>query len=60
MTVEGTGRAIADDRIAAEAERLADEGRPVWVVTSDRGLRARVAPHVERTIGGGTFAGEVG
>ena len=30
MTVEGTGRAIADDRIAAEAERLADEAARLW------------------------------
>ena len=60
MTVEGTGRAIADDRIAAEAKRLSEERRRVWAVTSDRGLRARVAPYVERTIGGGTFAGELG
>lgn len=57
LTVVGTGGGSADDRIAAEAERLAGEGRRLWLVTSDRGLRARVAPFVERTIGGGTFAG---
>ena len=52
MTVEGTGSRSADDRIVEEAERLAGEGRRLWLVTSDRGLRARVAS-VERTIGGG-------
>jgi predicted RNA-binding protein with PIN domain len=57
VTVGGTGRRIADDVIAEEAARLAGEGCRVWVVTSDRGLRVRVRPHAERTIGGGTFAG---
>ncbi|MGH3040354.1 MAG: hypothetical protein ACRDNG_01190 [Gaiellaceae bacterium] len=56
ITVVGTGSGSADDWIAAEANRLADEDR-LWLVTSDRGLRARVAPFVERTIGGGAFAG---
>ena len=60
MSVEGTGREIADDRIAEEAGRLAGENRRVWLVSSDRGLRSRVAPYVARTIGGGTFAGELG
>jgi hypothetical protein len=57
MTVVGTGGGSADDHIAAEAERLAGDDRRLWLVSSDRGLRARVAPSVERTIGGGTFAG---
>ena len=57
MAVEGTGRGSADDRIAEEATRLAGEGRRVWLVSSDRGLRARVARYVERTVGGGSFAG---
>jgi hypothetical protein len=57
MTVEGTGRGSADNRIAEEAERLAGGDRRVWLVSSDRGLRARVARYVERTVGGGTFAG---
>jgi hypothetical protein len=60
MTVAGTGRESADDRIAEEAERLAAEGRLLWLVSSDRGLRARVAPYVELTIGGGTFVGKLG
>jgi hypothetical protein len=57
VTVEGTGRGSADDRIAERAARLAEAGRRVWLVSSDRGLRERVARYVERTIGGGTFAG---
>lgn len=59
MVAVGTGDGTADDRIAAEAKRLAGEGRRVWLVSSDRGLRARVRPYGERTIGGGTFAGEL-
>jgi hypothetical protein len=46
----------ADDRIARAAAELEP---PVWVVTSDRGLRERVAPHVERILGGGSFAREL-
>ena len=45
----------ADDRIAAAAEELAAAGTTVWVVTSDRGLKARV-PGAERILGGGSFA----
>jgi predicted RNA-binding protein with PIN domain len=58
LTAVGTASRTADDVIAEEAARRAGEGR-VWVVTSDRGLRARVAPVAERTIGGGAFAGEL-
>jgi rRNA-processing protein FCF1 len=47
------GSETADDRIAREAGELT---QPVWVVTSDRELRERVAGAVERIIGGGTFA----
>jgi hypothetical protein len=43
--------------IARESGRLAGEGRPFWLVTSDRGLRARAAEGAERVIGGGSFAG---
>jgi YacP-like NYN domain len=57
LAVEGSGSRSADDVIADEAARLAGEGGQVWVVTSDRELRARVTPYVERTIGGGRFAG---
>jgi hypothetical protein len=50
------GAETADDRIAWEVRQLAP---PVWVVTSDRELRERVADRVERIIGGGTFAREL-
>jgi hypothetical protein len=50
------GAETADDRIAAEVRQLAP---PIWVVTSDRELRERVADRVERIIGGGTFAREL-
>jgi hypothetical protein len=48
------GARSADDEIVALATAQAP-GR-VWVVTSDRELRARVAPYADRIIGGGTFA----
>ena len=41
----------ADDEIVRLAEELEP---PVWVVTSDRGLKERLT--VARIIGGGTFA----
>jgi hypothetical protein len=59
LEVFGTMGESADDWIAREAERLFDEGRVLWLVSSDRGLRERVSSFVERTIGGGTFAGEL-
>jgi hypothetical protein len=47
------GTPYADDEIV----RLAQDAKPpVWVATSDRGLRDRLAGHTERIIGGGTFA----
>jgi YacP-like NYN domain len=55
--VVGTGPRSADDWIAEEASRLASARRRLWLVTSDRGLRARV--EAEGTIGGGAFAGEL-
>lgn len=55
----GTGRESADDWIARAAAAYAREGRPYWLVTSDRGLRARAGGAAERTIGGGSFAGQV-
>jgi len=51
---EGDG--TADDKIARRVEEL---DAPVWVVTSDRELRRRVEPHVERILGGGSFAREL-
>jgi hypothetical protein len=46
----------ADDRIAREVRRLEP---PVWVVTSDRGLRERIGDAAERILGGGSFAREL-
>jgi hypothetical protein len=51
------GDETADDRIAWEVQKLPP---PVWVVTSDRGLRERVAGRAERVIGGGSFARDLG
>jgi hypothetical protein len=46
------GSRYADDEIV----RLAQQAEPpVWVVTSDRGLRDRLARHAERLLGGGKF-----
>jgi hypothetical protein len=59
VEVVGTGRESADDVIAREAGRLAAGGRPFWLVTSDRGLRARAAEAAQRVIGGGSFAGDL-
>ncbi len=58
-SVVGTGSGSADDWIVEEVERLAGEGHRLWLVSSDRGLHARVASNVERTIGGGSFAGRL-
>ncbi len=55
VQVVGTTKESADDRIAHDAERLAQDGRPYRLVTSDRGLRARAAGPAEELIGGGTF-----
>jgi hypothetical protein len=50
------GKQTADDRIARDVRAL---DPPVWIVTSDRGLRDRVRDHAERIIGGGSFAREL-
>ena len=50
------GERSADDEIAALA---ASHDGALWVVTSDRELRERVAPYAERVIGGGSFAREL-
>jgi hypothetical protein len=47
------GDETADDRIARWA---AEPEGPYWLVTSDRGLRARAGQGAERVIGGGAFA----
>jgi hypothetical protein len=46
----------ADDWIARHAAGLAE---PYWLVTSDRGLRARAGGRAERVLGGGAFAREL-
>jgi hypothetical protein len=56
VVVVWEGAESADDRIAAQAAELEP---PLWVITSDRGLRRRVDPHVDRIVGGGTFAREI-
>jgi hypothetical protein len=53
LVVVWEGTETADDRIAREVRELRP---PLWVVTSDRELRGRVADHVERIVGGGSFA----
>jgi hypothetical protein len=53
----GTEKESADDWIARAAAELEE---PYWLVTSDRGLRARAGESAERTIGGGTFLRELG
>lgn len=52
----GTERETADDWIVREAARLAEAGRRVRLVSSDRELRRRAGPYVEQTVGGGGFA----
>jgi hypothetical protein len=49
----------ADDWIADRAELLARNGARVWLVSSDRGLRQRVEPFVDRCLGGGSFAAQL-
>jgi hypothetical protein len=53
--VVGTRRESADDRLASEAAELERAGDPYWLVTSDRGLRARAEAGADRAIGGGSF-----
>jgi YacP-like NYN domain len=55
VSLVGTGEGSADDWIAEHAPQLVS-GSPLWLVSSDRELRNRVAPFVERSIGGGSFA----
>ena len=55
VSLVGTGKGSADDWIVEHAPELVSAS-PVWLVSSDRELRSRVAPFVEHTIGGGSFA----
>jgi hypothetical protein len=53
------GRRSADDEIAERAGALRAAGRPFWLVTSDRGLRARAEEGAGRVLGGGAFVREL-
>jgi hypothetical protein len=53
VVVVWEGGESADDHIARQVQELTP---PLWVVTSDRELRDRVAAHAERIVGGGSFA----
>jgi predicted RNA-binding protein with PIN domain len=59
VSVAGTEGETADDWIARRAVELSAEGRPFWLVTSDRELRARAGAGAERVIGGGSFVREL-
>ena len=56
VSVVWEGAMSADDAIA---ERVSKLDAPIWVVTSDRDLRDRVAPYAERLLGGGSFVREL-
>ena len=56
VTVVWEGDESGDDQIARLVRELES---PVWVVTSDRGLRERVRDRADRIIGGGSFAREL-
>ena len=58
-SVVGTGPESADDWIAEQARELARDGHRLWLVSSDRELRQRVAGDVENVVGGGSFAGRL-
>jgi hypothetical protein len=47
--VSATGS--GDDEIVAQAAAGARDGRPIWVVTADRGLRSRVTETGARVLG---------
>jgi hypothetical protein len=52
----GTAGESADDWIAHAANELEE---PFWLVTSDRGLRARAGQKADRLLGGGAFLREL-
>jgi hypothetical protein len=58
--VVGTGADSADDWIARRAAELRAAPWPYWLVTSDRGLRARAAEGADGVVGGGSFLRELG
>ena len=59
-SVVGTGGESADDWLIRKSGELEASGKPFWLVTSDRALRAVAGRAAERTIGGGSFVRELG
>jgi predicted RNA-binding protein with PIN domain len=59
VRVVGAGSDSADDLLVRAAAEAARTGLRVWLVTSDRELRARVGDAAERVVGGGSFAREL-
>lgn len=59
LDVVWEGERSADDELVDRAAALAAAGRSVWLATSDRELRRRAAPYVERLLGGGSLAREL-
>lgn len=58
--VVGTGRAeSADEWLVRAAARLAERGRPYWLVTSDRAVREAAGGAAQRVVGGGALAHEL-
>ena len=55
----GTGGESADEWIERTTAAYVSAGRPYWLVTSDRALRAAAGVHAERIVGGGAFAREL-
>ena len=58
VTVSGSGAESADDRLVSEAKAMSGTVEQ-WLITSDRALRARAEPYVDRVVGGGSFLGEL-
>lgn len=59
-TVAWSGNESADDWLVRRARELEAEGRPFWLVTSDRALRAAAGRAAARTLGGGGFLKSLG
>jgi predicted RNA-binding protein with PIN domain len=55
----GTGAESADDWLVRAAAKLQAADQPFWLVTSDRGLRARAGEGAKKVVGGGSFASEL-
>ena len=55
----GSGSETADEWLVRTATECEERGRPYWLVTSDRALRAVAGRGAERIVGGGSFARHV-